>query len=83
MTKMKLTASQAKALKSVALKGHPKSAYGIGVSLSTMRALSNRGLIRSLPGTGWYFSPQTCEWKITHDGLELARALIAQETPHD
>ena len=76
---MKLTPQQEKALKSVALKGHPKSSYGIDVSLSTMLSLSGRGLIRSVPGPGWSFSPQTCEWKITAKGLEVAKAIIAKE----
>jgi hypothetical protein len=76
---MKLTPQQEKALKSLALRGHPKSSYGIGVSLATMEALRDRGFICSVPGPGWTFSPQTCEWKITAKGLGVAGFIIAKE----
>ena len=77
---MKLTPQQEKALKSLALKWHPKSSYGIGVSLATMEALSVRRLIvLQLRQLNWPFQHQICQWKITAKGLEVAKAIIAKE----
>jgi hypothetical protein len=50
------------------------SAYQLGCSMGTMRALSAREYIEAHSWIGWVSSPQTCDWRITAKG----RAAIAK-----
>lgn len=50
------------------LEREPSSAYEIGCSLGTIRALERRGYARCIPGPGNFAFPHTATWRITPAG---------------
>lgn len=68
-----LTEAQVRALKAFGSSGR-ESAYSARASLSTMRALGRKNMLRPYDTLGWGFSPSTCQWQITPAGIAaLAR----------
>ncbi len=54
------------------------SAYSMGVSLTTVEALSNRGLIEPV-GNGHYAFPRSGAWQITDAGRAIVATFETQE----
>lgn len=89
---MKVTAAQKRALKKCfdSMKKRYEeqrwkdswfSAYDVGESLATLRALNNRGLLNRRAGLGSLFSPRThIDFRLTPKGLLLVRQWAAEES---
>lgn len=73
MTKRPLSELQRRALEGLK-DGQLHSSYDLRATLTTMRALEARGLVRSRHELGSIFSPQTnIKWRVTNDGLRALK----------
>lgn len=69
----KLSPSMLKALTALS-DGNRRGSYGLHVSLSTLQALRDRGLVTARHGLGSMAFPHTSiEWRITNTGLAALR----------
>ena len=74
----RLTSAQVRALNGMTKtrRGGQHSAYGLGVPMATMRALTAKQYVKVSDPDGWIFSLRTCNWRITPAGIA---ALARQE----